>query len=96
MYLSNDVLYVSNYCMCILLCFCTCLCCIMCFSSGKEEWLMLITKRIIINLCKKTKLYKRVQPTKSLGENSCEIKGGGHKMAVMMWMIINANNGFVH
>ena len=30
---------------------------------------------------------------KSLGEKSCEIKGGGHEIAAMMWMIINFNYG---
>ena len=30
---------------------------------------------------------------KSLGEKSCEIKGGGQQMAVIMLMLINFNNG---
>ena len=32
---------------------------------------------------------KRLQPSKSLVQNSCEIKGGGHEMASIMLMIIN-------
>ena len=35
----------------------------------------------------------RMQPSKSLGEKDCEIKGSGHEMAAMMLMI---NNGFTH
>ena len=31
---------------------------------------------------------KMVRPLKSLGEKSCEIKGGGQKMAAMMLMLI--------
>ena len=33
---------------------------------------------------KTVKLYKRVQPSKSLGEKSCEIKGDGHEMVAMI------------
>ena len=33
-------------------------------------------------------MYKRVQPSKSLGEKCYEIKGGGHEMVAMMLMII--------
>ena len=42
----------------------------------------------IIN-AKTAKLYKRVH-LQSLGEKSCEIKGGGHEMAVMMLIMHNA------
>ena len=41
------------------------------------------------SLQKQPSCIKRVQPSKSLGEKSYEIKGGGHEMATMMWMIIN-------
>ena len=37
-----------------------------------------------------------MQPSKSLSEKSCEIKGGGNEMAAMMLMIINFNNGLYH
>ena len=30
------------------------------------------------------KLYKRGWPSKSLGEKSCEIKGGGHEISEMI------------
>ena len=33
---------------------------------------------------------------KSLGEKSCEIKGGGQNMAAMMLMLINFNNAHHH
>ena len=33
---------------------------------------------------------------KSLGEKSCEIKGGGQEMAAMMLMLINFNNAHSH
>ena len=33
---------------------------------------------------KQPNCMKGVQPLKSLGEKSCEIKGGGHEMAAMM------------
>ena len=38
---------------------------------------------------KQPNCIERVQPLKSLSEKSCEIKCGGHEMAVMMLMIIN-------
>ena len=44
---------------------------------------------------KQPSCIKRVLPSKSLGEKSCEIKGGNNEMVAMMWMIINFNNGFI-
>ena len=41
---------------------------------------------------KTAKLYKKGAAFKSLGEESCEIKGGGHELAAMMWMIMNFSN----
>ena len=42
---------------------------------------------------KQPSCIKRVWHSKKLGlKKSCEIKGGGHGMAAMMWMIINFNN----
>ena len=37
---------------------------------------------------KQPSCIKRVRLSKSLGEKSCEIKGSGHEMAVMMWYFI--------
>ena len=39
---------------------------------------------------------KKSAAFKSLGEKSCEIKGGGHEMAAMMLMIINFSNAQGH
>ena len=33
----------------------------------------------------------KVAAFKNLDEKSCEIKGGGHETAAMLWMIINFN-----
>ena len=35
-----------------------------------------------------------VRTLESLGEKSCEIKGGDQEMAAMMLMLLNFNNGF--
>ena len=45
---------------------------------------------------KTAKLSKRSAAFKSLGEKSCEIKGGGQEMAAMMSMLINFNNAHNH
>ena len=41
---------------------------------------------------KQPSCIKKVRPSKSLGERSCEIKGGGHKIAAMMLMILTFTN----
>ena len=41
---------------------------------------------------KTAKLYKRVWPSKIPDGKGCEIKGGGHEMAAMMWMIRTHNS----
>ena len=38
---------------------------------------------------KQPSCIKRVQPSNSLDGKGCEIKGGGHKMAAMMLIILN-------
>ena len=49
-------------------------------------------KEEVKSMQKQPSCIKGVRPSKSLGEKSYEIKGGGHEMAAMMWMIINFNN----
>ena len=44
---------------------------------------------------KQSSCIKRVLPSKSLGKKSCEIKGDGDEMAVMM-LIINFINAQSH
>ena len=39
-------------------------------------------------------LLKKSAALKSLGEKSCEIKGGGHEMAAMMSMLINTHSHY--
>ena len=53
------------------------------------------TKRSEIH-SKAAKLQKKSVALKSLGEKSCEIKGGGQEMAAMTLMQKNFNNGCVH
>ena len=45
---------------------------------------------------KTAKLWKNGVALKSLGEKSCEIKGGGQEMAAMMLTLINFNNAHSH
>ena len=47
-----------------------------------------VTTKSIYSMQKQPNCIKRAQPSKSLGEKSCEIKGGGHDMVAMMWMIM--------
>ena len=58
-------------------------------SKSVYGWLWSIYKKS--ENAKTVKLYKRVRPSKNLGEKSCEIKGGGHEMM----MIINFCNAQV-
>ena len=61
-----------------------------------QRFVILLYDRTSKSMQKKAKLYKkgatfpncikRVQPSKSLGEKSREIKGGSHEMAAMMLM----------
>ena len=41
---------------------------------------------------KNSQAVKKGAALKSLGEKSCEIKGGGQQMAAMMLILINFNN----
>ena len=52
-------------------------------------WAHILNYKISEIHTKTAKLYKKVQPSKRLGENSCEIKCGSHEMASMMLMTIN-------
>ena len=45
---------------------------------------------------KNSQAVKKWCGLKSLGEKSCEIKGGGQEMAAMMLMLINFNNAHSH
>ena len=45
---------------------------------------------------KNSQAVKNGAALKSLGEKSCEIKGGSQEMAAMMLMLINFNNAHSH
>ena len=66
------------------------------WSGSESTCNMPIYLMVSITQVKTAKLYKRLRPSKILGEKRCEVKGGDHEMATMMWMIINFNNGFLH
>ena len=54
-----------------------------------------ITKRSGICTKKNNQAMKKGVASKSLGEESCEIKGGGQQMAAVMLILIKFNNGRV-
>ena len=51
---------------------------------------------VYISTQKQPSCEKMGAALKSLGEKSCEIKGGGQEMAAMMLMLINFNNAHSH
>ena len=62
-------------------------------KSKMFKYMIMMVQLVIKVIHTKTaKLYKKERPSKSLGGKSCEIEGGGHEMAAMMWMILNFND----
>ena len=64
------------------------------YPSKKVQDLVFENKKV--KSLKNSQAVKKSVALKSLGEKSCEIKGGGQEMAAMMLMLKKFNNGCVH